>query len=668
MNRLLNILTCVIFSFAMTCIAWAQQNDEQVNIKGLFDDFGKLPAEYLELETDHHYPYEYLSKQASIRFVEDSRGIKAVIDHLVRIKIYTDSPLEIADASLIGIPIYEADELEQILNLAGVTYLPDGTAIHLEEENVSRSELNTRYNILEFEMPGAQQGAVLEYKYTIHRRYIEELPDFYFAHQVPTRKASVTLQNERFLRYDAVTQHNDFDVQYHHEKIDTSAVPLVFSYSRPEPILVEKWEAENIPPVEHTTYVSAVDDIRGKIKFMISEFGIPRQPLDNSWELVAAQIRRNASPEDVIASHSDLLEKGKKIATHFDNAVEAQDSIFQLVNETARFNEMNAVFTDNGLGHVLDAEPANQAEINMAMLALLRGADIESYPLYISGRDFGQINQSFPSVYQFNRMLVYSLIDEEEHIMDASFRFSEPGLIPIESFNEKGFLLRENSFEWIDIKPEKSIFALDIFLDLQLSATGDLSGTLRSDTKGYPAQQILSESNAGGNESEIAVSMFLDMYADAEISRAEITFGGGVHREANVEIDFRIENYAASFSDGLEFRPMVVGYLFQNPFESTQRRVPITLDAPEKLRIDYNLSLPDGFGTEDSGDSMQTSLPGAELNEHYSAAGNQLKYSFEILISRKEFPAEMYTQLRRIYERWVSLSNGTWFIEKQTQP
>ena len=33
-----------------------------------------------------------------------------------------------------------------------------------------------------------------------------------------------------------------------------------------------------------------------KYGFLISEFGIPRQPLDNSWELVAAQIRRNPDP------------------------------------------------------------------------------------------------------------------------------------------------------------------------------------------------------------------------------------------------------------------------------------------------------------------------------------------------------------------------------------
>lgn len=665
MSRFLKIIICYVLFFAIAATVLAQQDDEQIDIRNLFNEFGNLPTDYLDREPDHNYPYEYLSKKSSIRFIEEPDGIKAIIDHLVRIKIYSDDPIEIADASLIGIPVYEADEMEQVRNLAGITYLPDGTTIQLQDENVSSSELNTRYNILEFEMPGAGQGVVLEYKYSIHRRYIEELPDFYFAHQVPTQEASVTLQNERFLRYDSVIQHADFEVNYTREEIDTSSVPLVFSYSRPEAIIVEKWQAENIPPVDHTTYVSSVDDIRGKVKFMISEFGIPRQPLENSWELVAAQVRRNASPENLLAEQSELREKGKSIADYFENPEEAQDSIFQYVNETVQYNEMNAVFAEEGLDHVLVPEPANQAEINMTLLALLRGAGIESYPLYISGRDFGQINRSFPSVYQFNRMLAYSLIDEQEYVMDASYRFSEPGLIPIESFNEQGFLLRENSYEWIDIKPEKSVFDLTIYLDLSLSEEGSLSGTLTANTKGYPAQQIQSELHRGRSGNDVASSMFLDMYPDVEINRLEISRNDDLSREAVVEINFRIKEYAVSFSDGLEFRPMVVGYLFRNPFESTRRRVPITLDAPERLMINYQLTLPEGYGTADTGETMQTRLSGAELNEQYAVADNILRYSFEIDISRKEFPADTYSQLRRIYERWVDLSNSTWFIEKQ---
>jgi len=660
------LLLWVLLFVGINVNVHAQLQDSQIDVINLFADFGNVSPGILSMEPDHNYPFEYLTKRASVRFIEDEDGIRAIIDHLERIKVYTDDPLELAEASLISIPYYDADRMERIQNLEAVTHLPDGRVVRLQDDAVSTSQLNSRYNIMEFEMPATEGGVVLEYKYTVNRRYIEELPDFYFSHRVPTREAYITLQNERFLRYDVVLEDTEFEVDYNRQEIDTSSVPLVFSYERPEPILVERWSANQIPAVDRSAYVSSVDDLRGKVRFLISEFGIPRQPLDNSWELVAAQIRRNSDPEDLLDNHEELKKIGEEIAGYFESEQAAQDSIFSYVNGTALYNELNAVFADCDLGHVLEGRPADQAEINMTLLALLKGAGIESYPLYISGRDLGRINRSFPSPYQFNRMLVHSRIDGRNWAMDASFAFSEPDLIPIESYNEQGFILREESYEWIEITPEKSRFELSITIDAELSADGNLRGTLSAVTKGYPAQEILAELENGQTEREVAAATFLDIYGSEIINSAAISSLRSETRGVSVEVEFLIDEYATSFSDGLEFRPMIVGYLFQNPFESTQRRVPITLDAPENLEISYSVRIPDGFSVAENSGMRNIELSGAQLSEQYRTDSNSLDYSFNVDISRKEFSADLYPELRRIYERWVELSNETWLIENQS--
>lgn len=657
------------FSLFFLAILWsalpagARQVGASPYAEQLFETFGDYPSRDFDYEPDHNYPYEFLDRHSLIRFSEDESGIRAIINHIVRIKFFSADPEEIAGAELVSIPYYQADNMERIRNLRGVVHHPDGNRYEIREEDVSRSQVNSRYNVLEFELPDLEDGVVVEYTYTVERRYIEELPDFYFSHRVPTGKASVTLQNERFLRYEAVTENTNFDVEYERDEVDTSSVPRVFSYRRPEPLLVERWSAEQIPAVEEGEYVSALDDLRGKVRFIISEFGIPRQPLENSWEVVAAQIRRNANPEEVVAQHEELFEIGRQIRNERSGNESTQDSIYAFVNQTAVYNDMNAVFAEEGLGHVLNGEPANQAEINMVLLTMLRGAGIEAYPLYISGRDFGKINRRFPSIYQFNRMLVHTRINGSDTVMDASFAYSEPDLIPIESYNEQGFVLREESYEWVDITPEKSVFDLTLFVNAVLSEAGHLSGTIRANTTGYPARRILSETGSGRTDEEVAASTLLDRYDTEVAKRADIRVEGEDQRRVIVELDFEIENYAVSFADGLEYRPMVVGYLFQNPFESTTRRVPITLDAPEKLMINYNITLPDGFGMEENEGQRQIRLSGAELNEQYRLAGQNLLYSFQVDISRKEFPPDLYSQLRRMYERWVDLSNDTWLIE-----
>ena len=656
----------LFFAFLMPALAQtasAQSITELPDDVNIFDDFGEILPSDFSAPASHDSAYEYLLKESSIRFERRPTGITAVIDHLVRIRILEDDPIRVAEASLVGIPYYFRDNIEQVSNLEGITHQPGGEQVQFNADSIRTADLNSRYKIIEFEMPQAQEGSILEYKYTLERRYIEELPDFFFSHRVPTREAVLWLQNPQYLRYTAVKQNVDFEIGYEEIRVDTSSIPLVFTYRRPEPVLIQKWSAQNVPAVDASSYISSIDDIRARIRFQISEFGLPRQPLENSWEFVAAQIRRNQSPFEVVAASDSLRKLGKQIAESFSSKKAALDSIFHHVDSRVQFNEVNTAFAGDSLLHVLSGVPANRAEINLVLLTMLRGAGIDAHPLYLSGREFGRIDRAFPSLFQFNRLLVYSEEGGQPLFMDAAFAHSLPNLIPVDSYNLQGMVLSEEAFEWVGIAPDRSVFNLSIDVDADLRDDGTLVGTLRAKSAGYPSRRIRSELDAGMPEPEILERIFFDIYPETELSGSHIEVSPENRNQIMVEAQFTIPDYAVTFTEGIEFRPMAVGYLYRNPFESTERRVPITLDAPEMLEIDYEVSLPEGFRIETRNQQRETSLPGAALRETYETEGNTIRYSFDIDISRKEFPTDVYGQLRRIYERWVVLSNETWFIE-----
>jgi hypothetical protein len=661
-----HIITVIILSLLGGATLQAQQSDDILNEIQIFQKFGNINDSDLGIENSSAsgYPYEYLLKETSIRFDQRNGGVVALIDHLIRIKVYTDEPVLKTEASLVGIPFYFAENMERIVNLEGQTHQPDGSLHYFSSEQARFVDLNSRYKLLEFEMPEVQQGSVIEYKYTLERRYIEELPDFHFSHRVPVREANLYLKNEDYLRFDTVKENINFDLEYREARVDTSSIPFVFTYERPDPVYVQVWNAENIPAIDATAFISSIDDIRGKLKFQISEFGLPRQPLENSWEFVAAQIQRNANPYRTLERHPELQELGKTLFGEIQDPVARQDSVFKYVNSKVQFNEMSAVFIEGSLDHVLEGEPADQAQINMVLLAMLRGANMDAKPLYISGRDFGRINKSFPSLYQFNRMLVVSEIEGDRWFMDASFSHSLPNLIPVDTFNEQGMILSEKLYNWVEITPDRSVFHLDISVDAELTANGDLIGAMRAETRGYPSREIRRDIHRGIPMDEIIKKTFFEVYPDSEVRESSINISETDRDRIEVTADFSIPGYAVTFSEGLEFRPMIVGYLFNNPFELTERRAPITLDAPEILTISYSITLPEGFETEVAGDTRSTSLRGAGLFEEYLTEGSLIEYSFGVEISRKEFPADLYSQLRQIYERWVSLSNDVWYIEK----
>lgn len=641
----------------------AQDEGQVLEDLQIFEDFGAVPDSLFLLESGYSYPYEVLNKKATIQILELNRGITAVIDHLVRIRVYSDDPLEITEASLVGIPFYFADGIEQITNLEGITHHMDGGESRLNTENIRTVDLNSRYKVLEFEMPDTGPGDIIEYKYTLERRYIEELPDFYFGHRVPARNVELYFKNSDFIRYNAVPQNNDFEIRYQEHRVDTSSVPFVFTYTRPNPVYVQTWKADDVPAVDASSFISSIDDIRAKIKFQISEFGLPRQPLENSWEFVAAQIFRNDNPYEAIENAPDLVQAGHDMAQNAELDITLQDSIFRRINSSVQFNGQTAIFADGSLESVLEGVPSSQAEINLALLAMLRGAGINAYPIYLSGRDFGRINMEFPSLFQFNSMLVMSEIEGERYFMDASFPHSLPNLIPVKLYSERGMVLTDSTHYWQEISPDKSTFSFDIRMDAALQNDGSLTGILTAETFGYPSQQIRQKLSNGIDARTITTDTFFDVYPEVIFQQLTVKVDSSNRDRVQFDAEFSIEDYAVTFSEGIEFRPMAVGYLFDNPFEATERRVPITLDASEKLSINYNIELPDGYSTDLSGETRSTSLAGASLFEEYLAQDDKIEYSFDINITRKEFPAEDYSQLRRIYERWVELSNETWFID-----
>ncbi|MEX1062252.1 MAG: DUF3857 domain-containing protein [Balneolaceae bacterium] len=628
--------------------------------------FGEIPDSLFDYAPAHDYPYDYLLKNADVRFYEEGGQIGVELVYHFRLKVYSDDPLQKGEAALISIPYYDDGNLEEIAEVEALTHQPDGSVTALDEDEMHSAELNSRYRVLEFIMPDVQQGSVIEYRYTIHRNYIDELPDFSFSHQVPTRLAHLSVHNVDYLRYDAIESNLDFDVHYHEQKIDTSSIPLVFTYKRPEPVSVEHWFARDIPAVENAAYISSLNDLRGRLHLQISEFGKPRQPLENSWEFVVAQLRRrDYDPFRQAGQLNSLMERGRELAEEAGTAKQIRDTIFSYVNQTMLFNGEKRAFHETPLTNVLNGEPSDQAAVNLVLMAMLDGAGIAAYPVYLSGRDFGRINREFPSLYQFNQMLVATENDGHMTLMDASFSHSRPGLIAVDSYNHAGLVLKREAFDWVRIQPEHSYFDLDVDFEAELSPEGGLTGSVKVIAGGYPARRIWEGLSAEESAGQVIRSAFFESYAGMELTRAEIREQRRGSHTVVLSADFHIPDYAISFREGLQFRPMIIGTLQENPFEKEERTSAVILDAPEFLHVRYKITLPEGYELEKSRMDHATTSDGARLQEEYESSGRTLFYTFMADISRREFAPENYRSLRRLYDRWVFLSHEEWFIDRR---
>jgi hypothetical protein len=607
-------------------------------------------------------PFIYSLKKLHIIFREDGSSIIAVLHYHIRKKIFDASSKR---AALVGIPYYFANHIEDVTNIHGATWQSPDKKVTLNKNNIRTINLNSRYNVKEFTMPDVKDGSVIDYSYTIQRRYIEILPDFYFSHRVPTKLAEVSITYPKYLRYKGVLQNYSGKVDHFITRLDTSThVPKVFSYPQPPPVVKETWKIMNIPAVKKEKYISSLDDYRGKIKFQLSGFGKPRQPLVNSWDFVVAKIRRDHQILKHLKNDKKARKVGHNIAQSLSGKRDVQDSIFNYLNQKAVYSGSKEPASLETAYAVLSGKPSSQAAINQALAAMLQGAGIHAWPLLISTRKAGQINRSFPSFFQFNSQLVYSKIDGQSYFMDAAFPHSAPNLIPVNTYNETGLLLKEKSYKWISIQPEKSKYSLKVHIDAKLNRNGGLTGILQTENVGYSAQKVRKKQSNGVSPPQIIKQVLLSGYSKANISNVTIKKADTSDADIKASSNFSLDHYAVPFRSGLQFRPMVVGYIKSNPFKDSTRQLPITLDAPEHLDLSYNIKLPKGFSLNKRPQNHTIRLPGAVLKEQYQLDGRDLRYEFHIDIYRKDFSADLYSRLYHFYQYWVQLSHAQWYAKR----
>lgn len=628
-------------------------------------DFGSIPDSLFRMQPpdDDEISHQIVNKELDISFRETSGSITAVLQYHVRVKVFDE---ENPEASIITIPYYYDNNMEQIISIEGSTHLQSGKQIALEEQDIRTININPRYNVKEFTMPAVEDGAVLEYRYEIQRRYIEELPDFFLSHQVPTSNAKVTITYPKYLRYQVHIENFDGQLQNDIVYTDTSSVPKIFTVPQPPPVVTERWVARDIPAITEEAFISSLNDYRAKIQFMLSEFGNPRQQLENSWEVVVARMREKTNPWEQIKQNKIAEAKGDSIARSLDvhSKEVIQDSIFHYLNRRINFSGSHTPYSDEPDEVVLSGQPVDQAAINQTLVAMLRGAEIEAHPVVTSTREAGKINMDFPSFYQFNGQLVRSEIAGNYYFMDASFPFSYPGLIPSDIYGSRGIAFKQDAYEWIDIDPAESKFGLRVAIEAQLHPDGTLAGKVDAANRGYPAQHIRQQKADGSSNAEILQQTLFDGYPQITIEDVELENADDLGEPIEISGRFEIPNYATSFTDGLKFRPMIVGYRSENPFDDTSRMFPITLDSPEKLDVSYSITLPSGYSVEEGRQDELLSFLGAEFTEQYDMQRGRLNYGYEIDISQKEFSADFFPQLYDLYKHWTELSNTAWLIQK----
>lgn len=626
-------------------------------------EYGEIPDSLLQM---NQYPgnpgldYFFAYKGLSIDFSLKKNSLVAYLTYLVRIKVLKQDGVK---ASVVDIPYYFQNDIEKVTSIEGHTIHPNGSRINLDSTKIRTIGVNNRYKLKEFQLPDVHPGSILEYRYTIRRRYIEELPEFYFMNTRPTMLSVIRLVNSKYIRYDATPVNMKHPPRHIEQKIDTVKAPNIFTRPEGEPILVDYWYMKNIPGLREEPYITSLNDYRWKMKFAWKSFGNPRQIIEKGWDIVVAELRLNHGFLKNMGKYSRLDSLGKTFR-RISDPVTRMDSVFRYVNNHVTYNGSEAVLSKARLDSVIKGKPADQAAINQALIAVLRGAGIQADPLLTATRKQGRILSDYPSIFQFNVMMVYAKAGDETRFMDATHRHSVPGLLPLGTIGGRGLVVEPHSYKWVGINPQTSRFEMDAKLKASLDTDGDLEGQVTAKHYGYLAQKIRDQLQTDLKPSEIVHQDLFGHYTGVTFSSIHFDSVKAYGKPVVVTAHFKIPNYAISYQSGLEYSPLIIGYKMENPFGGS-RQLPVTLSAPEKLNVSYNVQIPRSYTLKRSNRNTNMNIPGARLGFDYKVNSRNLDYNLHVAVLRTDFGQDLFPQLINLYDKWVELSRTRLFIRKK---
>ena len=118
-----------------------------------------------------------------------------------------------------------------------------------------------------------------------------------------------------------------------------------------------------------------------------------------------------------------------------------------------------------------------------SLVAALRMAGLDAYPVLLSTRTNGKSQSVYPVVHQFNHIIVLTRIGEKSYLLDAIDKELVPNMIHPESVNGEGLLLNEKRDDptWVTVIPKRSSETVEIELDIdEDEAVAELKGTFKA--------------------------------------------------------------------------------------------------------------------------------------------------------------------------------------------
>ncbi len=630
-------------------------------------DYGKVDKSDLllkECEFDKDADAYKLLDFGDVRYVSGKYVFRIETKRRIRIKILKDKALDRAN---IKIKFYSKSNFESINDISGVTYNLDNSGnivtTKLDKASIFKKPVDSKISEVAFTMPDVKVGSVIEYKFTDDKESYEDLDDWYFQDDIPTRMSvykilvpSIFKFVSEVLTYQKVEQLND-DIQEHMSTPNGN----MLSYNSVERTYILK----NVPALTDEPYMGAPKDYLQRVVFQLSQIDYPNgdvEEVKSSWpkltktlledDYFGLQLKRNIPHTRALDDSLKLLkDESKKIAL-----------IYNYVQRNMNWNGVESLYSYDGIKSAWDKKSGGNGEINLILIDLLRDAGLKAYPLLVSTKDNGTVNTLYPFLQQFNNAMACVVTENKTYILNAADKYNPAYLIPYDVVNNEAFIVDEENGGWITLANDKDIYQNVVSIFSEISPEGLMKGEATVYSYGYSKNPRVKKWKEDRNSfNDYFSKAFTGMKIDTlEVNNEDIDT---LPLEQKVQFRFPVNQ-----SGGYEYFPLnLFQGLEKNPFIADERQTDIDFGYKQSYLIVGKIYIQDDFQFDELPKNIKMIMPDTSIvfQRIMRADTNSIDLRITVNFTRPVYTADSYPLFKEFYKKLFATLNEQVVIKKK---
>jgi hypothetical protein len=521
-----------------------------------------------------------------------------------------------------------------VTKIKGATYNSENGKVvtsEISDEAIFKSKVDKTYSQIKFTLPNVKPGSIIEFSF---QRNVTEglLPSWQFQYTIPTIYSEFETLIPKTFTFNK-------DLQ--------GFLPLTESTSKADGA-VEKLIMRDAPAFKIEPFLTTPEDYVSMIHYNILSIfsGGKFYNYDKSWERIGTAYDRSPDFGGLVRSNGWLDKTVDPIIAGATTPDEKAKRIHDFVKANITWNEWIDRFPDRPLRKVLDDKKGSSSEINMLLVAMMKRAELDAYPVLISTRNNGIIRHSVPDDDQFNTLIcVVRMAGGKDKFFDGTDKTLSYNALPERCLNGMGLLVKTDASEWISIVSSKSRVIYSA--DFKLAPDGEMTGKLTIARDGLFGGQMRSNYTSLGKEKYLSSAFSENGW---EFSKSDFVNIDGINEVPKEEHEVIIRDHAQANGDIIYINPYVAG-LEKNEFKSETREYPVNIPTAFDDIYSAKIEIPSGYKVEELPVSKMFILPegGGKFTYSASVLGNVINVTSQFTISKNFITSDKYPALREFY-------------------